>query len=138
MMKVLLVEDDPKVSMTLERVLATDGYEVDSCATGADAVRVAQTRDHDLIILDWMLPDMDGLSVCAQIRESGKAAPVLVLTARGDVEDRVRGLDAGADDYVVKPCAPEELLARLRALSRRTGSPAKLRAGVLEADRLSR
>lgn len=135
-MKALVVEDDRKVARLLERALAEEGYAVDTCATGADAVRQAGAIAYDLIVLDWMLPEGDGLSVCRDLRRGGSAAPILMLTARGELPERVLGLEAGADDYMVKPFYVEEFLARVRALQRRAGGGyARLRCGDLEVDR---
>src|SRR5262249_34293713 len=117
-----------------------EGYEVVTAATGEEGLGVACARAFDCVILDLMLPGLDGLQVLAGLRRAGRATPVLVLTARDGVDDRVTGLDAGADDYLVKPFAFAELLARLRALIRRgqAGRETVLRAGDLEADLLAR
>ena len=122
-MRVLVVDDDRGIRAALDRALRAEGYEVELAADGAAALdRVESTRP-DAVILDVMMPELDGLSVCRRIRDRGDTVPILVLTARHSVGDRVAGLDAGADDYVVKPFALEELLARLRALLRRAPSP---------------
>jgi two-component system response regulator MprA len=121
--RVLVVDDDRGIRAALDRALRAEGYEVELAADGAAALdRVESTRP-DAVILDVMMPELDGLSVCRRIRDRGDTVPILVLTARHSVGDRVAGLDAGADDYVVKPFALEELLARLRALLRRAPSP---------------
>ncbi len=137
-MKVLIVEDDAKVARFIGRVLSEDGYITDTCANGADAVTQATTVSYDLILLDWMLPDLDGLSVCRELRRVGQAAPIIMLTARGEVQERVLGLEAGADDYMVKPFDIHELLARIQALMRRTHGYGRLQIGPLEIDRLQR
>lgn len=118
-MRVLLVEDEHKISTYVKRSLEEAGYAVDAVFTGRDALDWTEATSYDLIILDIMLPIMDGLTVCRELRQRGNSTPVLMLTARDDIDDRVNGLDAGADDYLVKPFAMKELLARLRALSRR-------------------
>lgn len=137
-MKVLVVEDDAKVARFLGRVLREEGYAVDACATGEDAVKQASMGAYDVIILDWMLPDLDGLSVCRELRRAGLTTPILMLTARGEVGERVLGLEAGADDYLVKPFEIEELLARARALIRRASGFTRLRCSDLEIDRVGR
>lgn len=111
---------------------------VDTCATGDVGLRQAARGGYDLLVLDWMLPDVDGLSVCRQLREQGAALPILMLTARTELAERVMGLDAGADDYVPKPFEIEELVARVRALLRRVGGMGKIRLGSLEIDCRSR
>jgi|SRR5215216_883195 len=119
-MRVLLVEDEHKISAYVKRSLEESGYAVDAVFTGKDALDWAEAASYDLIILDIMLPVMDGLTICRELRQRGDITPVLMLTARSDVDDRVNGLDAGADDYLAKPFAMKELLARLRALTRRS------------------
>lgn len=119
-MKVLIVEDDPAVRQSLERSLAFEGYTVTTAADGLAALSAVQEERPDAVILDLGLPKLDGLSVCRTLRGAGNSVPILVLTAREATNDRVAGLDAGADDYLPKPFALEELLARLRALLRRT------------------
>ncbi len=119
MAKILLVEDDENLSVVLQMHLEDDRYMVDHLARGTDALAQLRSRSYELIILDWMLPDISGLEVCKQYRSQGGKVPVLMLTARGAVEDRAAGLDAGADDYLVKPFHPTELSARIRALLRR-------------------
>ncbi len=118
-MRVLVVEDHLKTSMLLERGLREHAYAVDLARTGEDAVWLGSQVDYDVVVLDMMLPDIDGFEVLRSLRAAGKRSPVLVLTARDSVDDRVLGLDAGADDYLAKPFAFEELLARLRVLIRR-------------------
>ncbi|TKC98311.1 response regulator transcription factor [Polyangium fumosum] len=137
-MKVLIVEDDTRVAKFVARVLTEEGYVADVCANGADATQQAQSGMYDLILLDWMLPDVDGLSVCRTLRRAGLATPILMLTARGELRERVLGLETGADDYLVKPFEIEELLARIRALVRRSSAFSKLACGDLEVDRMNR
>ena len=120
-MRILLVEDERKISAYVRRGLEEWGYAVDSAYTGVEALDWAKSAPYDLILLDILLPELDGLSVCRELRQQGNRTPVLMLTARDDVDDRVAGLDAGADDYLVKPFALKELLARIRALTRRNG-----------------
>jgi two-component system response regulator MprA len=121
-MRILVVDDEPAVRDSLERALRLEGYEVALAANGSEALAAVAARSPDALLLDLMMPRVDGVEVCRRLREQGDRTPILVLTARDAVSDRVAGLDAGADDYVVKPFALEELLARLRALLRRTGS----------------
>lgn len=137
-MKLLVVEDDTKVARFLTRVLIEEGYAADSCARGSDALAQASLGLYDLIILDWMLPDLDGLSVCRELRRKGVSTPVLMLTARGEVGEKVLALDAGADDFVVKPFEVEELIARVRALLRRAAGASRIDLGPLRVDRLAR
>jgi two-component system OmpR family response regulator len=118
-MRLLVVEDDAKLARALERGLKREGYAVDLVETGDDALAQAIGNDYDAVILDVMLPGRDGFSVCRAMRRNERWAPVVMLTARDQVDDRIRGLDAGADDYLVKPFHFGELLARLRALIRR-------------------
>ena len=122
-MKVLVVEDEPAVRDALARSLRFEGYDVDTVADGAAALEALATSAPDAVVLDVMMPRMDGLEACRRMRAAGDTTPVLMLTARDGVGDRVAGLDAGADDYLIKPFALEELGARLRALLRRTGAP---------------
>jgi two-component system OmpR family response regulator len=139
-MRILVVEDELKMAALLRRGLAEEGHAVDVAATGDDAVWMAQAAEYDAIVLDLMLPGLDGVSVCRRWRENGIWAPVLMLTARDAVEDRDAGLDAGADDYLRKPFSFAELLARLRALARR-GTPERpivLEVGDLRLDPASR
>lgn len=116
---IMVIDDDEKITSLLRRTLAFEGYEVTTAHDGAEGLRLLGQREADLIVLDVMMPRLDGWEVCRRLREAGIAAPVLMLTAKDEVEDRVRGLDLGADDYLVKPFALEELMARIRALLRR-------------------
>jgi two-component system, OmpR family, response regulator MprA len=119
--KVLVVDDDPAVRESLRRALALEGYDVELAADGDEALHRLENGDEPAaVVLDVMMPTVDGLEVCRRLRADGSAVPILMLTARGAVNDRVAGLDAGADDYLVKPFALDELFARLRALLRRT------------------
>ncbi|MBN9522534.1 response regulator transcription factor [bacterium] len=140
MPRVLVVEDERKVLRGLEQGLRSAGYEVSTAATGGDGARLGLAGGFDAVVLDWMLPELDGLQVLAALRAAGQPVPVLLLTARDTVDDRVAGLDAGADDYLCKPFAFTELLARLRALLRRgqTDREAVLRAAGVEIDLLRR
>ncbi len=131
------MEDDAKLSRFLIRVLVEEGFAADACSTGADALAQAPSGIYDLVVLDWMLPDIDGLSVCRRLRQEGFSTPILMLTARGELRERVLGLETGADDYLVKPFEVEELVARIRALVRRASGFAKLVVGPLEVDRVS-
>ena len=124
-MHVLLVEDERTISAYIKRGLEEHGYAVDVAYTGREALDWLQSGPFDMIVLDIMLPELDGLSVCRTIRAQGVQTPVLMLTARDTVDDRVTGLDAGADDYLVKPFAIKELLARLRAITRRAADQPK-------------
>ena len=138
--RLLIIEDEKKLLNSLRRGLTQEGYEAATAGTGEEGFYLATTRPFDAIILDLMLPRRDGIQVLRDLRSRGFAVPVLVLTARDSVDDKVHGLDAGADDYVVKPFAFAELLARLRALLRRN-LPARelvLKAGDLEMDLLAR
>jgi two-component system response regulator MprA len=119
-MQVLVVDDDPAVRESLRRSLAFNGYDVVLAVDGEQALRSISARRPDVVVLDVMMPKIDGLATCRALRAAGDDVPVLMLTARDEVSDRVAGLDAGADDYLPKPFALEELLARLRALLRRT------------------
>ena len=121
-MRILVVDDEPAVRDSLERALRLDGYEVDLAADGREGLERCRAAPPDAIVLDLLMPEMDGLEACRRLREAGDRTPVLMLTARDGVSDRVAGLDAGADDYLVKPFALEELQARLRALLRRAGA----------------
>jgi DNA-binding response OmpR family regulator len=124
-MRVLIVEDEHKIAAYVRRGLEEQGYVVDTAFTGREALDWAETAPYDVIVLDLLLPEMDGLEVCRALRQRGCRALVLMLTARDAIDDRVAGLDAGADDYLVKPFALKELLARLRALTRRAGEGPK-------------
>lgn len=140
-MKILVVEDEPKTGTYLKQGLVEAGFVVDLVANGLDGLHLALTEAHDLAILDVMLPGIDGWQVLQDIRRAGKEMPVLFLTARDQVEDRVKGLELGADDYLVKPFAFSELLARVRGLLRRGGKVKEseyLRAADLELDLMRR
>src|SRR3954452_20294584 len=135
-MRILVVEDEPKMADVLRRGMTRAGLAVDVTGAGRDAIHRAGAADYDAIVLDAMLPDMDGLDVCRRLRADRVWSPVLMLTARSGVPDRVDGLDAGADDYLAKPFAFDELLARLRALTRRgpVERPPVLEIGDLRLD----
>ena len=135
-MRVLVVEDEPQIAAFIERGLSENGYSVDVAHDGGEAVHWPSVAEFDVIVLDIMLPVLDGIEVCRRLRREGVRTPVLMLTARDAVEDRVRGLDSGADDYLVKPFAFAELLARIRALTRREPSLLnnELRVADLELD----
>jgi DNA-binding response OmpR family regulator len=140
-MRILLVEDERKISAYVRRGLEEAGYAVDQAFTGPEALRWTEMAEYDCVILDIMLPGMDGIAVCRELRGRGVRAGVLMLTARDTVDDRVAGLDAGADDYLVKPFAMKELLARLRALARRAAEGPRnpvLRVADLSLDPASR
>ena len=123
-MQILVVDDEPAVRDSLDRALRLEGYKVELAANGTEALDALGNQTVDAIVLDLMMPRVGGLEVCRRLRSTGDRTPVLILTARDAVTDRVAGLDAGADDYVVKPFALDELLARLRALLRRSGASA--------------
>jgi DNA-binding response OmpR family regulator len=123
-MRILLVEDDPKINAVVRQALQEEAYAVDVAHDGERAEDLAYINEYDAVVLDLMLPGKDGLELCRSLRESGNTTPVLILTARDGLQDRVAGLDSGADDYLVKPFHVEELLARVRALLRRQ-SPVK-------------
>ncbi len=135
-MRLLIVEDEPKLASLLARGLGEEGHAADVASRGEDALWMAQAAPYDAILLDVMLPGLDGFATCRELRARGIWTPVLMLTARDGVEDRIEGLDTGADDYLVKPFAFTELLARLRALVRRAPAerPAELRVGDLRLD----
>jgi two-component system, OmpR family, response regulator len=135
-MRALVVEDESKMAALLRRGLQEEGYAVDVAATGEDGAWLGNENDYDVILMDAMLPDIDGFEVCRRLRAAGRWSPVLMLTARDGVQDRVAGLDAGADDYLTKPFSFDELFARIRALLRRGPSerPTILAAGDLELD----
>ncbi|MGE0441859.1 MAG: response regulator transcription factor [Gemmatimonadales bacterium] len=137
-MKVLVVEDDRKVAGFIEQGLKEEGYVVDVAPDGDEATMLAHVYEYDVILLDLMLPKKNGFQVAQELRREGRSTPILMLTSRDAVEDIVRGLDAGADDYLTKPFRFEELLARLRALHRRGGAERLevLRFGPFELDRL--
>jgi len=138
MERILIIEDETPMRTALKDVLDGEGYRALTAADGESGLQRAIQEKPDLILLDIMMPKLDGFAVCAELRRLGNAVPVLMLTAKGHVEDRVTGLDAGADDYLVKPFSTEELLARVRALLRRTRkqtrSPTKLKLGDVEID----
>jgi two-component system OmpR family response regulator len=142
-MRVLVVEDEVKMAGLLRRALEEEGYAVDVAANGAEGVWLGTENEHDAVLLDLMLPDIDGFDVCRKLREAGRWSPVLMLTARDAVADRVAGLDAGADDYLTKPFSPGELVARIRAMLRRprgetqsaAGEETPLSSGDLSVDR---
>jgi two-component system, OmpR family, response regulator len=138
--RVLVVEDDVKMARLIRRGLVEEDVVVDVAATGDEGLWRAAATDYDAIVLDVMLPELDGFEVCRRLRAGGQWAPVLLLTARADIEDRVEGLDAGADDYLTKPFSFAELLARLRALARRPPleRPAVLEVGDLRLDPAAR
>ena len=117
---ILIVDDDPRITDLLRRVLAYEGYSVASAASGSEALNRSLERPPDMVVLDIMLPGLDGLEVAQRLRVAGDNVPILMLTARDTVADRVKGLETGADDYLVKPFAPEELVARVKALLRRS------------------
>ncbi len=135
-MRILLAEDDPKTSAYLRRGLAENAFVVDVADTGTDALQLALSAEYDLVVLDIMMPGVDGWSVLSEIRHRGRQTPVLFLTARDAIEDRVKGLELGADDYLVKPFAFSELLARARSILRRGAArqPDILRVADLEVD----
>jgi two-component system, OmpR family, response regulator len=135
-MRVLVVEDEAKLAQVLARGLRAEGYAIDVTGRGEEALWMAKANPYDAILLDVMLPGADGFEICRRLREIGVWSPVLMLTARDAVDDRVSGLDAGADDYLAKPFSFEELLARIRALVRRAPAerPVVLEAGDLRVD----
>ena len=139
-MRILVVEDEPAIAAAVRSILISADHAVDLATTGPEAIGWADSYDYDLVVLDVVLPGFDGFEVCRQLRTTGFSAPVLMLTARDQVDDRVAGLDAGADDYLAKPFAAAELLARVRALRRR-GSASRdpiLRVGTLSLDPATR
>jgi two-component system response regulator MprA len=140
MTSLLVVDDEPAVRESLRRALALEGYHVTLAAEGEEALARLAAEDFEAVVLDVAMPRMDGVEVCRRLRAAGDRTPVLMLTARDAIDDRVSGLDAGADDYLVKPFALRELLARLRALIRRSGPPAEpeLRFADLSMDLLTR
>jgi two-component system OmpR family response regulator len=139
-MRVLVVDDEVKLANLLQRRLQREGVGVDVAASGEAALERAGATEYDAIVLDLMLPGVDGFETCRRLRAEGVWSPTLMLTARNDVEDRIRGLDSGADDYMIKPFSLEELLARLRALTRRGAQPRPtvLEVGDLRLDPASR
>jgi len=136
--RILVVEDDARLAATLERVLVAEGHGVEVVGDGMQALRRAREQPFDVVVLDIMLPSLDGVVVCRRLRAASETLPILLLTALGGTEERVKGLDAGADDYLVKPFAYEELLARVRALLRRSGPHDDLRFADLLLEPASR
>jgi two-component system, OmpR family, response regulator len=139
--RILIVEDDPETAGQLVDALTKNGYQVDLAANGNDALRLGRSTEYAVMTMDRMLPDIDGLAVMRNLREGGVVAPVLIISALGEIDDRVRGLRAGGDDYLVKPFAFVELVARIEALARRSTIVVKetvLRVGDLELDLVSR
>jgi len=145
-MRILLVDDEEELAEPLQRILTNQGYVVDSANSGDRGWELAQVGEYDLLILDWMMPEKSGIEICRDLRQKGDITPVLILTAKDTLDDRVTGLDSGADDYLVKPFELRELLARVRALLRRapiaiavtnepTNETTKLSYGDLELDR---
>lgn len=137
-LRTLVIEDDPTLADFLKRALLEEQMEPTTCGTAREGIELASASPYDVIVLDWMLPDGDGPLVCKTLRERGNTTPILMLTARGEVHDRVTGLKSGADDYLVKPFEIDELLARLDALVRRSAYASVIKAGPLEIDRLGR
>jgi len=135
-MRILVVEDEHRIANSIKKGLEQERYAVDTAYTGLDGFDMASTETYDLIILDIMLPDMNGIEICKELRKNKIHFPILMLTAKGQTEDKIKGLDAGADDYMTKPFSFEELLARVRALTRRKGTMIqnKLKIGNLEID----
>jgi two-component system, OmpR family, response regulator len=139
--RILVVEDDPETAGQLAESLSTNGYQVDLAANGNDALSRGRSTDYAVMTIDRLLPDIDGIAVMQHLREEGIVTPVLIISALGEIDDRVRGLRAGGDDYLVKPFAFAELLARVEALARRSATVVKetlLRVGNLEMDLVSR
>ena len=140
-MKILIVEDEQRLCSNIERHLRRNGYATEACYTGNDALELLQTYEYDAVILDIMLPGVDGLTILRWMRERRNGTPVILLTAMNTVEDRIRGLNQGADDYLPKPFALEELSARLRAVTRRQGAMRgsdELNVGTLTLDTRTR
>lgn len=134
----LLAEDDARIARHLVKLLQQDGYSVDHVLNGLDALEYAETNQYELLILDWMMPGKDGLSVCAELRRKGYEGGILMLTAKDTLDNKISGLEAGADDYLVKPFEYRELIARIHALSRRSNrslSPDLLTVGPFAVDR---
>ena len=138
-MRILVVEDEDKIAGLIRRGLREEGYAVDIAKDGIEGEFLASTNDYDVIIMDVMLPKKDGISLCASLRVKRIATPVIMVTAKDAVSDKVKGLDSGADDYLTKPFAFEELLARIRSLLRKrdNNSAVRLRVGALEMDIIS-
>lgn len=140
-MKILIIEDEKKMASFLERGLKEEGYVVDLAEDGEKGWEYVMANEYDLLIVDWMLPKMSGVDLCKKIREEGKKIPILILTAKDAIEDKIKGLDVGADDYLTKPFNFDELLARIRALSRRPPNikdETVLRCGNLSMDLIKR
>ena len=138
-MHILVVEDDRPLARILRKSIESSGHTVEIVGDGDEALRVARTRSHDALVLDLQLPRLSGIEVCRRLRDDGNAVPIIMLTARGTVADRIEGLDVGADDYLPKPFSLAELQARLRALHRRGKvDPELLRSGPLELDTTAR
>ncbi len=133
-MKILIIEDEHKIANALKKGLEQEAFITDVAHTGEDGYDLASSEEYDLIILDLLLPGMDGLEICRKLRQEGKHTPILILTAKGQIEDKVEGLNAGADDYLAKPFAFTELLARVRALLRR---PKEIKSEVLSCEDLT-
>src|SRR5712671_5557660 len=139
--RILVIEDDPETAEQLVDFLSTSGYQVDLASDGNDGLSRGSSADYAVITIDRMLPDIDGLAVIRRLREGGVVTPALIISALGEIDDRVRGLRAGGDDYLIKPFAFTELLARIEALARRSDTVVKetvLRVGDLELDLVSR
>ena len=138
-MRILIVEDEKKIAEFIKRGLKEENYAVDAAFDGLEGLRMAEENPYDLVILDIMLPGMDGLTLCAKLRAKGFTSPIMMLTAKDLVEDKVKGLDSGANDYLTKPFAFEELLARVRALLRKTPDQPSttLKTGDLDLDLLT-
>jgi DNA-binding response OmpR family regulator len=138
-MNILIADDDPEIRHELKRTLEKQQYRVETVRDGASALEKVWDDIYDLVILDIMMPKCDGMQVLQEIRRAGMAVPILMLTARGEVDDRIQGLDAGADDYLAKPFSMSELLARIRAMLRRSGKrDPLLQAGTITLDTVSR
>ena len=123
-LRILLVEDEVKLARFLELELTSEGYQITVAHEGIEGLTIARENTFDLVILDWMIPGLSGIEICRRLRSTGNKVPIILLTAKDEVADRVAGLDAGADDYVVKPFSPRELVARVRARLRRTAADA--------------
>lgn len=137
-MRALVLDDDAQTLRFLSRVLSEEGFVIDECARGVDAMVRATRNAYNLVILDWVVPDTDGLSVCREVRRTGITAPILMLSARRGIRERVLGLSAGADDYMVKPFEVDELVARIHALLRRASGLGPLRCAELEVNPAAR
>ncbi len=138
-MRILIIEDEIKIAQFIKRGLKEEGYAVDSAMDGAEGESMIKNEAYDLVILDLMLPKKDGISLCQQLRKENNIVPIIMLTAKDSISDKVKGLDSGADDYLTKPFAFEELLARIRALLRKKEKKesTKLQVGELELDLLT-